>query len=115
MVHARLHLRERSTGEGLGDTFPELRHCARDNFARDLACAVYHQWIWIDGQRVRNQRTWIVQTPGERFTFPKDNVWGAAAGPTKSATKGFMFVLRPSKGFAATTIMKAPPRRLRRF
>ena len=86
---------ECSTGEGLGTTFPQLRQCARNNFANDLGRDVYHQQIWIDGQRLKHQRRWVASSPGEMFTFPTDNIWGGAPGPTKSATKGFMFVLKP--------------------
>jgi hypothetical protein len=86
---------ECSTAEGLGETFAELRQCARGNFARDLSSDVYHQRIVIDGQRLRHQRRWVVITPGEIIDFPTDNFWGAVPGPSKSVTKGFMFVLRP--------------------
>lgn len=86
---------ECSTGEGLGETFRELRMCARDNFARDLGPDVYHQRILIDGQRLRYQRRWVTVTAGEIIDFPEDNVWGAVPGPSRSVTKGFMFVLRP--------------------
>jgi hypothetical protein len=86
---------ECSTGEGLGETFAELRQCARNNFARDLGPDVYHQRIWIDGHLLKHQRRWVTVSPGEIIDFPQDNIWGAAPGPSKSVTKGFMFVLRP--------------------
>jgi hypothetical protein len=86
---------ECSTAEGLGETFPELRRCARGNFARDLGADVYHQRIVIDGDRLQHQRSWVVITPGETIDFPTDNIWGAVPGPSKSVTKGFMFLLRP--------------------
>ena len=86
---------ECSTAEGLGDTFAELRACAKANFARDLGNDVYHQRIWIDGKKVKHQRRWIVVTRGEIIDFPDPNIWNGVPGPTKSVTKGFMFVLHP--------------------
>jgi hypothetical protein len=86
---------ECSTGEGLGDTYRELRRCAWHRFGRDLDPHVYHQRIWIDGHRLRHQRRWVTLTAGEIVDFPKHNIWGAEPGPSKSVTKGFMFVLRP--------------------
>jgi hypothetical protein len=86
---------ECSTAEGLGETFAELRRCVRENFARDLGSDVYHQRIVIDGKPLRHQRRWVVITPGEIIDFPVVNVWSAVPGPSKSVTKGFMFVLRP--------------------
>lgn len=86
---------ECSTAEGLGDTFRELRVCARNNFAIDFDPDVYRQRIWIDGQELRHQRRWVVMSPGEIIDFPEDNIWGAVPGPSKSVTKGFMFLLKP--------------------
>ena len=86
---------ECSTAEGLGETFRELRMCARNNFATDLDLDVYHQRIFIDGQELRHQRRWVTMTPGEIIDFPEDNIWGAVPGPSKSVTKGFMFLLKP--------------------
>ena len=34
-------------------------------------------------------------TPREIIDFPEDNIWGAVPGPSKSVTKGFLFILRP--------------------
>jgi hypothetical protein len=86
---------ECSTGEGFGDTYRELRRCAWHHFGRVLDPSVYHQRIWIDGHRLRHQRHWVTLTAGEIVDFPKHNIWGADPGPSKSVTKGFMFVLRP--------------------
>lgn len=86
---------ECSTAEGLGDTWAELRSCARDNFARDLDPDIYHQSVYIDGKRLRHQRSWVDLTPGEIIDFPEPNIWNAEPGPSKSVTKGFLFILRP--------------------
>ena len=87
---------ECSTAEGLGETWAELRACAKNNFARDLDPDIYHQNVYIDGKRLRHQRDWVTHTtPGEIIDFPKDNIWGAEPGPSKSVTKGFLFILRP--------------------
>ena len=86
---------ECSTAEGLGDTWAELRSCARGNFARDLDPEIFHQSVYIDGKRLRHQRDWIELTPGEIIDFPDSNIWNAEPGPSKSVTKGFLFILRP--------------------
>jgi len=86
---------ECSTAEGLGDTWAELRACARNNFARDLDPEVFHQSVYIDGRRLRHQRDWIDLTPGEIIDFPDPNIWNAEPGLSKSVTKGFLFILRP--------------------
>jgi hypothetical protein len=87
---------ECSTAEGLGDTWAELRSCAKNNFARDLDPDLYHQNVYIDGKRLRHQREWVTHTtPGEIIDFPDPNIWGAEPGPSKSVTKGFLFILRP--------------------
>jgi hypothetical protein len=89
---------ECSTGEGLGETFRQLRRCARENFAHDINADVFHMRVVIDGQRLRHVRRWISQTPGEIIDFPEDNFWNAVPGPSKSVTKGFLFILRPLGG-----------------
>ena len=86
---------ECSTAEGLGETFAELRHCARGNFAVDMDPTTYHQTVRIDGQRLLRQRRWVSTTPGEIIDFPEDNIWGGEPGPSRSVTKGFLFILRP--------------------
>ena len=85
---------ECSTAEGLGDTYPQLRHCARHNFGRDIE-GLLHQRITLDGERIKNLWHWVFLTPGEMIDFPEDNVWGAEPGPSKSVTKGFFFMLQP--------------------
>lgn len=86
---------ECSTAEGLGTTFQALRRCAIDNFAKDLGPDALSLTLRIDGERVAHPREWTVLSPGEIITFADDNLWGAAVGPSKSVTKGILFVLRP--------------------
>lgn len=86
---------ECSTAEGLGDTWAELRACARDNFARDFDPSIFGTTVKIDGLKVRHPRRWVFETPGEIIHFPVNNLWGAPAGDTKSVTKGFFYILRP--------------------
>ncbi|HVF08701.1 MAG TPA: hypothetical protein VNC60_09000 [Actinomycetota bacterium] len=86
---------ECSTAEALGDTWSELRSCARDNFDHDFGPELYHQSVYIDGRRLRHQRDWVVRSPGEIIDLPADNIFGADSGATKSVTKGFLFILRP--------------------
>ena len=86
---------ECSTAEGLGETWRELRTCARENFAALLGPDVYHQRVRIDGERLVHQRQWVSHTPGEIIDFPEENLWGAEPGPSRSLTKGFLFILEP--------------------
>lgn len=86
---------ECSTAEGLGTTFRALRRCAIDNFAHDLGRDALSLTLRIDGKRVPHPREWTVVSPGEIITFPDDNLWGAVGGPSKSVTKGILWILRP--------------------
>jgi hypothetical protein len=86
---------ECSTAEGLGRTFAELRRCAIRNWHRDFRHEVFPFTVHIDGRRVRAPRRWTFVTPGEIVMFPEDNVWGAPAGPSRSVTKGILYILRP--------------------
>ena len=86
---------ECSTAEGLGTTFGQLRRCARENFKIDFSADAIHQRLLIDGQPLKFLRRWVSLTPGEIVDFPEDNIWGAEPGPSKSVTKGFLFILRP--------------------
>jgi hypothetical protein len=85
---------ECSTAEGLGRTFRRLRRCAVRTFEADFGPAVFYQKITIDGVHVRRTRRWITETPGEIIDFPEDNLWGAKPGPSRSVSKGFLFVAR---------------------
>ncbi len=86
---------ECSTAEGLGETWRELRTCARENFAANINPDLYHQKVRIDGERLVHQRRWVSHTPGEIIDFPDENIWGAEPGPSRSLTKGFLFILEP--------------------
>ena len=86
---------ECSTAEGLGMAFEALRRCATENFARDLGRDVVSFTLRIDGKRVSHPRRWTFVTSGEIITFPDDNIWGAVPGPSKSVTKGILWILRP--------------------
>jgi hypothetical protein len=96
---------ECSTAEGLGDTYAELRTCAVDNFETDFSRDVLRFTVRVDGRIVRNPRRWTVLTPipSDLIQFPKDNIWGAEPGPSKSVSKGFFYILRPL-GAGAHTI-----------
>jgi hypothetical protein len=69
-----------STGEGFGETFPELRACVRDNFVA-ISVPMYHQRVYIDRKRLRHQRQWVFLTLGETIDFPDNNLWAAEPGP----------------------------------
>ncbi len=86
---------ECSTAEGLGETWRELRTCAREHFAAEINPDLYHQTVRIDGERLVHQRQWVSHTPGEIVDFPKDNIWGVEPGLSRSLTKGFLFILEP--------------------
>ena len=86
---------ECSTAEGLGENFRQLRRCATHNFARDLDPEKFHLRLWIDGDRVAHPRRWTFLSPGEIIDFPKENLWDAVPGPSKSVTKSFLWLLRP--------------------
>ena len=86
---------ECSTLEGLGDTYAELRACARDNFAHDFGRNAFLFTVRIDGKKLLHPRAWTFTSPGEIIRFPDDNIWGAPGGTTKSVTKGFLYMLRP--------------------
>lgn len=86
---------ECSTAEGHGRTFRALRRCAIENFAADFGRDVLSSTLRIDGKRVSHPRRWTFLTPGENFSFPDDNIWGAPGGPTKSVTKGILWILKP--------------------
>jgi hypothetical protein len=86
---------ECSTAEGMGATFAQLRRRCIRNFDRDLDPRLFEQDVVIDGQLVHADRRWISVTPGEMIDFPEENLWSAEPGPSRSVTKGFLFILRP--------------------
>ena len=85
---------ECSTAEGLGETFRQLRRCANENFDRDFSPEIFYQKVLIDGVHLKRSRRWVSVTPGEIIDFPEDNIWDAEPGPSRSVSKGFLFVLR---------------------
>jgi hypothetical protein len=87
---------ECSTAEGNGETFPELRGCAKEGFDADFGPSSLRRLrLNVDGVGVRHVRRWTFVSPGEVVDLPDDNLWDAPPGPTKSVTKGFVFMLRP--------------------
>ncbi len=86
---------ECSTAEGLGDSYFQLRRCATKYFNRVWGARHFHQLVLIDGERLAANRRWIFRTPGEIVDYPARNIWHVAAGPSKSVTKGFLFILKP--------------------
>jgi hypothetical protein len=86
---------ECSTAEGLGETYQELRRCARNNWKRDFGRDVLKVRIHIDGRLVRTIRAYTFLTEGEVIDFPAQNLFDAQPGPSKSVTKGIFFMLRP--------------------
>ncbi len=86
---------ECSTAEGLGDTFQELRACAVDNFAIDFGPPGFRVTVRVDGRLVRAPWKWVFVSQGRIIDFPEDNIWGAVPGPSKSVSKGYLFILRP--------------------
>jgi hypothetical protein len=86
---------ECSTAEGLGDTYPELRACAKHHFHHDLSHRDVHLTLRIDAEHLAHSRDWTFLCPGQVIDFPDDNIWGVPGGPTKSITKGFLYILNP--------------------
>jgi len=85
---------ECSTAEGLGNNYRALRRCAEENFDHDFGPQVSHTTLKIDGAKVNHPRRWTFTTPGEIIDFPKNNLWGALPGPSKSVTRGTMYIIR---------------------
>ncbi|MEZ0235132.1 MAG: hypothetical protein ACAH81_09320 [Actinomycetota bacterium] len=65
-----------------------------ENFDSDLGPDAFYQKVLIDGVHVRRSRRWVSVMPGEIIDFPEDNLWGAEPGPSKSVSKGSLFVAR---------------------
>jgi hypothetical protein len=49
----------------------------------------------VDGMIFQVLQTYRVQSPPFNFTFPKDNIFGAPAGPTQSVSDGIFLLLQP--------------------
>lgn len=72
-------------------TESELRTCA---ITGDQVNSIH---VSIDGRNVQNLQNYIVQTPLFDLTLPKNNIFGAPAGPTKSVGHAYMIFLQPLK------------------
>ena len=86
---------ECSTAEGLGETYGELRRCAVHNFRRDVGRAKVSLHVRVDGKRLERPRRWTFTSQGRVVDLPKNNIWGAPPGPTKSITRGVFYLLKP--------------------
>lgn len=86
---------ECSTAEGDGETFAELRRCARWHYIRTFNEFVTQFTIHIDGRRLRHPREWTFTSANRVVDFPRNNLFGAPAGPTRSSTRGLLHVLKP--------------------
>lgn len=86
---------ECSTAEGNGATFEKLRSCADRSFARSYQPQRYRFTLWLDGQRVPHPRRWAFTSADRVITMPTTNVFNTVPGPTKSVSRGFVYVLRP--------------------
>lgn len=51
--------------------------------------------VIVDGAKLQSMQTYKVQSPLFSFTFPKDNIFGAPPGPTKSVSDGWYVMLQP--------------------
>jgi hypothetical protein len=51
--------------------------------------------VSIDGVDLQALNTYKVQSPLFNFNFPKDNVFGAPAGPTQAVSDGIFIILQP--------------------
>ncbi|MGN6130094.1 MAG: hypothetical protein ACTHOK_07110 [Nocardioidaceae bacterium] len=86
---------ECSTAEGNGATFEKLRTCANRSFARSYEPQRYRFTLQLDGTPVPHPRRWAFTSADRVITMPTTNLFNTAAGPTKSVSRGFVYVLRP--------------------
>lgn len=70
-------------------TEAQLRSCAVNGDQGGIA------QVSIDGVNLQSLQTYKVQSPLFTSTFPKDNIFGAPAGPTQSVSDGIFLVLQP--------------------
>jgi hypothetical protein len=84
---------ECSTAEGNGRTYRKLRRCAVSQFEKNFARA--RVGIRIDGERLQQPRAWTFTSMGTVVDFPRNNIWGTQAGPSKSVTRGVLFLIKP--------------------
>ena len=86
---------ECSAAEGNGQTFRALKACAAEGWEEFFGPETYEQRLWLDGDRLRHQREWVVISPGEIIDFPRNNIYGVEPGPSRSLSKGLLFIVRP--------------------
>ena len=86
---------ECSTAEGNGETYRQLRRCAvkgfRGLFGRDNASV----HVRVDGKRLERPRRWTITSMGRVVDLPRDNIWDAPPGPTKSIMHGLFYLVKP--------------------
>ena len=66
----------------------QLRSCAMNSVEGGIA------QVSVDGMNFQALQTYRVQSPLFNFTFPKDNIFGAPAGPTQSVSDGIFLLLQ---------------------
>ena len=86
---------ECSTAEGFGETYAELRTCAVQHFRRDWSREKVSLHVRVDGKRLERPRRWTFTSQGRVVDLPKNNIWGAPPGPTKSIMRGVFYLLKP--------------------
>lgn len=86
---------ECSTAEGNGTRFRALRRCARRNFAKTFKPTSYRFRMTLDGNHVPRPRRWTYTSANRVITLPTKNIWHAPPGPTRSSSRGMIYVLRP--------------------
>ena len=86
---------ECSTAEGNGDTFARLRRCARANYIRTFNKYVFRFVLRVDGRKVAEPRRWTLGAANRVADLPRNNLFGAQAGPTKTASYGLFHIFKP--------------------
>jgi hypothetical protein len=86
---------ECSTAEGFGELYQELRKCAVQRFRRDWSREQVTLRVRVDGVRLERPRRWTFTSQGRVVDLPKNNIWGAPPGPTKSIMHGVFYLLKP--------------------
>lgn len=86
---------ECSTAEGNGRTYKKLRACAVQGFQNSYGRKHISVQVFVDGKHLKHPRRWTFTSPGRLVDFPKNNIWGAPAGCTKSVTRGLFYIVKP--------------------
>ena len=73
----------------------ELRECAERRFRRDWGREMVTLHVRVDGKRLERPRRWTFTSQGRVVDLPKNNIWGAPPGPTKSIMRGVFYLLKP--------------------